>query len=1337
MDLSEKINLLYNFFYSKSIKNNYKINNLDLGKINLDDIKFKYIDSDNYNDMLTETFLGKFTLIKFDNDNLSTILKKFSEDLSVFLTITPYKNKKNIESLEDSNNLESLFSYILSELVINKKTKHILLPILNIDAEFQQISDVLKNYDSFNDYSTAIQDNKISNIFSVSIKENFFKGMFLDKYLENHECKLKHLLFQVIHTLAIIQDKFKGFRHNKLNHNNIYAYVKKDVNNSNTYEFNNKKYYLSGSDLDIKITNFHNSSIPNYYSSKNNIPFNNKKNDYFDLHFFLNNLYHKGYLETNCKETNKFINRILPEKYRNKTNNYYLEKDVELFRPKDLLEDDYFKDYLNKPQDEKNYMSENNYFNGSKVLTRKLKDNKYKYDKLNRYLIESDNSDVEINQSGGGTLQNLPYKFERNDPFMSNDKRKVFKSKKESESENDIDSDNEIELPIDFNSRKNRKKFFNKPGFSKFPKNSPFNPKGFNKERQNSDKRKPIFNQEKKEPYYKEEKRAERTDSETNSDSDKSKKSFNYGPFSSNENKKIRQIRENEKPPPQKPKSPEIVAEQIVYKNPAFKPDRKFKEKEWWDPDKNEAEEFRSKPIKVPQGKIHSPGSNKYESDSQNYSTDSGSESNTDYTEERPKYNNSQKHHYQKSNYNSDSNSYQKKPHYQKSNYNSDSHSQKPHYQKSNYHSDSNSYQKKPNYHKDVTQTPLLAEQRVYEPAPKKGSDHRHPKYNHPGFIKLEDDSQFPPDFVWDYKTMPWPRSMPLKKPNEIPLQKIYNINLGNASNKHTNLNTLYEDIIPGDPYTYSMVKISERQHLLKFIKNIVLQNNNDENMTLQSDQNMKSLQSFFRILAFNPYSNNNRNPYENIPVNFLLYNMAYPVRYDGSSVNIAKNSMGLNLRIYSLSNGAYNKHKSYTTTSGNEITWRDYDVWREIHYYEYVRDVILQRNVSPNFITMFFYSHDIISKINYNEINNIIRGHKGRNYINLQLNNQGLQLKDIDKDELNKYFTPTTPLNDQQVATFGSNLTNYSNISLLTITEAPTSSFYGWAQPSYDRFGAQFKMVSTGHHADEVWSSILFQLMYSLLVMEKHNINMRNFSISNNVFIKDLFMNTNSINYWLYKIGEYNFYVPNYGYLLLIDSRYVDVNTTNNLIDYTEFENQQQKFKINNLRGLVSGDLTGILDMKDVIRDVLNELLSTPLFDSMSTNIQNKVTNIQFELATKNLIEIIGKHFGELLNNRIGTPILKSEKDNLPIGVSSDITQGKMVVYQKRYDEYYWGVIVGDEEGGKVNVMTRDDSNNPVVSNQFVSNLITYPKHLRVEQDKNNNVKLTPDGLLETYTLE
>ena len=217
MDLSEKINILYDVIYSKTVKTKYKINNIKFGNINLDDIKFKYIDSEKYNEILTQVFLGKFKLLQYNNDNYSTILKKYSDDLSLYISITPYKNHKGIDSFEDKNNNDSLFSYILSELTLNKKTRHILLPIINIDAEFQQISDILKNHESFSDYSTAIQNNEISNMFSINVKENFFKGMFLNQYLENHECKLKNLLFQVIHTLAVIQDTHTGFRHNKLN----------------------------------------------------------------------------------------------------------------------------------------------------------------------------------------------------------------------------------------------------------------------------------------------------------------------------------------------------------------------------------------------------------------------------------------------------------------------------------------------------------------------------------------------------------------------------------------------------------------------------------------------------------------------------------------------------------------------------------------------------------------------------------------------------------------------------------------------------------------------------------------------------------------------------------------------------------------------------------------------------------------------------------------------------------------------------------------------------------------------------------------------------------------
>ena len=59
-----------------------------------------------------------------------------------------------------------------------------------------------------------LQNGKISDLFSIRVKENFFKSESLDKYLLNDNINLKPLLFQLIHTLAVIQNEHKNFRHN-------------------------------------------------------------------------------------------------------------------------------------------------------------------------------------------------------------------------------------------------------------------------------------------------------------------------------------------------------------------------------------------------------------------------------------------------------------------------------------------------------------------------------------------------------------------------------------------------------------------------------------------------------------------------------------------------------------------------------------------------------------------------------------------------------------------------------------------------------------------------------------------------------------------------------------------------------------------------------------------------------------------------------------------------------------------------------------------------------------------------------------------------------------------
>ena len=1685
MDLDYKVNLLYSLNYSKTNKNiNVDVDSIDLQNISLNDIKFKHIDSKDYNIILTDILTGKFKLICYNKHNYSTILKRYSDNFSLYMSITPYTDLNKIDDFEDSNNMDSLISYLFSHLVLNKKIKHILLPVLNIDTEFQQISDILKSYTSYEDYIRLLENEEITNMFSIKVKENFFKGSIMENYLKTNKCTLKPILFQTFHTLAIIQDEYKGFRHNKLNLKNIYLYIKKNKKECVLYYYNDKKYYLKESDIDIKITNFTNSKIPQNYSNDKNIPFNDKENDYFDIHYFLNNIYHSDYFDIACnKETKTFFDKVLPKKYRNKTNNYYLEENVELFKPKDLLDDEYFAEYADKPKNYTDVMSENNYYTNYSIknvvnkskdknniinvlmesdnnsvlgnqkvvfLTRNIKDVKDDT-KLTRIDVDNNNSDSnnsdsnnsDIEQKGGGGIEALPINRIYNDPFNTNDKRTVFKQNKEDEQHN---------------------KRKNKSGVVNFPNNSPFNPQAANKRsfikpnfKKTEEKPKPW---ESKEEYtIKDKKLPEHTPSDNESDksdNDPKKEGSSFlNPFDTKDKAKVREVRNNEIMKIE-PKEPEKISTQTIYKNPDFYKPRKFKEKDVWDRDHDKLPKKKT----YPQGSIDEKPSDKskpfdkVETDTQTQSSDNDS-SMSDYSQkskqfrkfnkdkprydsdksrydsDKPRYdsdksrndsdkssndsdksrydsdksrndsdksrndsdksrNDSDKSRYDsdksrndsdKSRYDSDksrndsykprndsdkprydsdkprndsykprydsdkprNDSYKPrndsdkprndsyKPRYDSDKPRNDSYkprndydkprndsykprndydkprndsykprndydkprndsykprndswnsdkprydSDKPRYDQRRDSRDSNSkYDSKPKYNSDVRQMPVLAEQKIYQPDLKPQASHTHPKYDNPGFIPLGGEETYPPGFVYDYDSMPWPMSAPLKKRNEIPLQKVYNIKLGNpSSNDHTMLNMLYEDIVPGDPYTYSMVKIHDRQRIIKFINNSVQPNNNEIlQLTLETDRNdAKSLLSYFRMLQFNPYGLGNQNPYSDIPVNFLLYNMAYPVRYDGSNLGIAKTSLGLNLRIYSLSNGAlWNtdrlsnfqlkklnpklKHlkvakqhleevnkptpdlsitNAITNIDSKEgierdllstdinrwkaerykvnvpgpeerfVSWRDYDVWREIHYYEYIRDVILQRKISPNFITILFHAIDTYSNIDYTQLESVIQSNRGAGgYLDLLYGNSKKAHQDLDSqpysyDQIDAAGNPvpgTTKQSNKLTDLFGVNaniedkLSGRSGVSLLAVTEAPTTSMHQWGKPIYDRKGNLFKMISTGDHSEKVWYSVLFQLMYAVAVMEEHELLFFDFDLDN-IFIKDLYINYHSLNYWLYKVDGFNFYVPNYGYLVLVDSRYKDHsrglygnNRTQELDDQITGDDQIFKLildpngEVNKFSSSLK-DNTHIISGKNniitenhykylinIFEKILGELNPPPMIMTKIDNIIGYLKPIKTDLDNlngqiygtrdnvKNLLEnrkallkktkikdLLGKSFPELLHNRIGTPILKSEKDNLMEGVLPKMEPGNLVVYMKNFDEYEWAIIESmSDDPTKVNVITKTNGNYNVNDLKFKSELLNYSNNEDVAHDKDGNVNYSSSGLIETYRFE
>merc|ERR1711871_854542 len=105
------------------------------------------------------------------------------------------------------------------------------------------------------------------------LRENFKKGKILEKMLGKSDVNYKHLFFQVIHTLAVIQKEHPTFIHNNLNLKNILVYqINERVNLK--YKFDNDYFEIPDLKIEIKFFNFSESESADF-------PGKSKTKDYY------------------------------------------------------------------------------------------------------------------------------------------------------------------------------------------------------------------------------------------------------------------------------------------------------------------------------------------------------------------------------------------------------------------------------------------------------------------------------------------------------------------------------------------------------------------------------------------------------------------------------------------------------------------------------------------------------------------------------------------------------------------------------------------------------------------------------------------------------------------------------------------------------------------------------------------------------------------------------------------------------------------------------------------------------------------------------------------------
>ena len=558
---------------------------------------------------------------------------------------------------------------------------------------------------------------------------------------------------------------------------------------------------------------------------------------------------------------------------------------------------------------------------------------------------------------------------------------------------------------------------------------------------------------------------------------------------------------------------------------------------------------------------------------------------------------------------------------------------------------------------------PVLVEQKVYAPPPQQVAPFQPP----PAYLPI-----FNPDNSLNDQILPFPFTNVM---TQQPVQKNYTLNLPSVLGSYTAINRIYEDVLP-PKYQYAATTIEQRLQLISYLRNTMIKERNGEEL-IQSTYYEKenTLLSYIKILKLNPYTVK-QNIYTSLPLNFLIFNAGYPIRIEPQTktIELGKESMGLNIRVYLMTINDY-RYKYYKDKNDDRLlNYKQTNVWRELKYYDYIKTNIIEKKISPNFIIPILYKIDSNSKINWND--SIKNKEK-------ELKKDGIsELLSLYQQKEYKGVIINKSNNLPDIDTSDGNID--SGRALILVTEAPTNSLIQWSSKIYERNGTIYKQVASGHHDDDVWTSILFQIMYIFAVLEKEEIHFNSITLEDNFYIKDLLVESSNIGSWVYNINGIDYYIPNYGYIVLFDSKYSDHKTSSSLLPTSSNTN----YKINSIN-IFNTDNNSIIS--DNIIKQMRELLSqntfghtfkvnggTPPSSIIINNIERKINQYMIKYSSHNIKDLFIECFPEYLNNKIGKYLTKSEIDKVSYGSTAHtlLRIGDIVPYNIGFNEFKWVII-------------------------------------------------------------
>lgn len=660
--------------------------------------------------------------------------------------------------------------------------------------------------------------------------------------------------------------------------------------------------------------------------------------------------------------------------------------------------------------------------------------------------------------------------------------------------------------------------------------------------------------------------------------------------------------------------------------------------------------------------------------------------------------------------------------------------------------------------------------------------------------------------------------------PNNVPIIKNYNLSMPNPSGDHFKYADLYEDALPQEKGVYknSSITLEERLEIFTYVREVFIRTSEGEeisiNSKLKDTREKKNLLSHIKLLDFQPYhtSKISNNPYTHAGTDKMyIYNTCYPHEYDEVKGNTAchRFSISLNLRIYQMSIAEYNVNRL------ENFNHNEFNLWRELIFYQYVRNEILKKKICPNFPIYYSYFLTSGAIIDFDKLKDIKRSLdlrsnraaakldertrkkyidelskksrvnlsniKGLNSKELNSRRHGEYLEETKKaidslrksNEINIDGTIKKPFSDKERKNINLEYSRYKSKRqitdsmdkcLLIVTEAPNYNILRWATLIYNPkpLGPVKTTAQSGHHSKSEWMSVIFQLMAALQTMYYKKFAFVNMQLENNVFIKDLKNKEQTMGYWRYIINGISYFVPNEGFLLMIDSDFREVTIDNddfltkpekssdsdsdledkeyykiygkidsNFDKDSKNQDKLDKLQYDNIKNLLSDDNFSLSfrNYGGITPD--DEILK------MLKDIKYKILNKKNEDGDLSDIFLENKNIQKYLHNRVGTFLTDEEKKFVNTESKDfEIQKGDLIPYtlkiKEKVEEYRWAIVIDEIDSSNIKCYDKDLKGNIIIKSLPKVMFNKYESY-DPEQEYKSDLKLVDVKELSTYNIK